>query len=258
MNKDIWTDCIRDDHVPAWPCPSCERPGLRILKRDSRTFLLEDDSGDFRTYHDKGVRRPYGNHGVFVAILRCSNPECQECVAVSGPRVSDHYKPTRDEDGVEQKMFIPQMFSPALPIIRIPKRCPKSVRAEIHRSFRVFWTDPRSTANHLRCAIELLLSHFKSPRSRINWNGKRIRISLVERIKNLPQQHGELREQLDAIRWLGNSGSHGGADFSHEDALLGFEILERILEQRFHEEDRRYRNVVRGIVRRKGPPKPKD
>jgi len=73
-----------------------------------------------------------------------------------------------DEDGVpyqgDKVFFSPKHFSPHLKIFICPEDTPDNVSKEIERSFSLFFSDAPSAANHIRIALEDLLTHLKIKR----------------------------------------------------------------------------------------------
>jgi len=106
--------------------------------------------------------------------------------------------------------FEPKYFHPHLKLFSLPKKVPANVAEEINQSFELFFCSPSSAVNHIRIALENLLTHMKVIRYYRYKKGKhRSRVPLNERIKKLPRRYDNLKELFLAIKWLGNEGSHG-------------------------------------------------
>jgi len=77
-------------------------------------------------------------------------------------------------------------------MIRIPRGCPANIRSEVLAAFGAFWSDLAACLNHIRQAIELLLTLMGVPRGKAV--GKKaktvVRRSLHDRIKWLSQGKG--------------------------------------------------------------------
>lgn len=94
----------------------------------------------------------------FTCLPICPNRECGEVVALSG---RTHHE--EDHDWEQQTMhwsrtFGPKVFTPAPPIFPIPEECPEGIRQELKKPFGLYWSDPASSANRLRVAVEVLLN----------------------------------------------------------------------------------------------------
>ena len=132
-------------------------------------------------------------------------------------------------------------------------RTPKNILVEINKSFSLVFCDLNSSANHLRIAIESILTHLKV--KRYNKSGKRIPISLSKRIGKLPQKYEHLKQYFHAIKWLGNAGSHSGELLSVENIEEAHKMLIRILSGLFESKIDETEKIARRINKRRGPVK---
>jgi hypothetical protein len=195
--------------------------------------------------------------GVFICTLRCAIDLCAEKLAVSGwydvavfdtPEVSQ-----------EEEEYHPLSITPAPPLIRLPSDCPQGVQAEVRAAFAAFWADKAACLNHIRQAVELLLTRIRVPRFRmVNTHGvtRRRRRTLHDRIEWLRATRptcNSLCDQLRAVKHLGNVGSHPGIKVADGDVFDGFDILERILVERYENTGSELAQMVREINRREGP-----
>ena len=65
-----------------------------------------------------------------------------------------------------------------LKLFLLPKNTPKDVVEEINQSFELIFCNPPSASNHIRIALENLLTHMKVKRYE-NKNGKKIFLNLL-------------------------------------------------------------------------------
>lgn len=154
------------------------------------------------------------------------------------------------------------MITPALPMIHVPAQCPDDVRNEINAAFRVFWCDKAASLNHVRHAIELLLTSMEVPRSRAVVRGtgaKRFDSrTLHDRIGWLRAKGPKMEEMCDqllAVKHLGNAGSHPGVNVEDIDVFDGLDIVERILIEQFEHADSELAKIVKEINKQRGPRK---
>jgi hypothetical protein len=103
----------------------------------------------------------------------------------------------------------------------------KQIVEPLNESFKLFFSAPSAASNSVRVAIEELLTELKVKRFNLV-SKKRRMISLHQRIGLLPAKYVELKEMLTAIKWIGNAGSHGGEQLSHDDVLDAFELTEHV------------------------------
>ena len=113
-------------------------------------------------------------------------------------------------------------------IIDLHSKCPDSVSNELRAAFRLFFADAGACAGRIRVALEKLMNHLGVQRRKKGSKGKSYDLSLHQRIEIYANATPELRDQLLAIKWLGNTGSHEG-QIVRDDVLSGFEVLEHVI-----------------------------
>ena len=128
--------------------------------------------------------------------------------------------------------------------------------AEIEKSFSLFFCDAPSAANHVRVALENLLTHLKIKRFEIR-RKRRTFLALHRRIELLPSKFKHLQDLFFAVKWLGNAGSHSEKVVSKDDVLDAYEIMDEILQDLFFKRTRRIKNMAKQINKTKGPAKNK-
>jgi hypothetical protein len=105
--------------------------------------------------------------------------------------------------------------------------------------------------NRLRIAVEMLLTEMRVPRF-ANSKGKRRRLSLHQRIEKMPASRLGLREQLFAVKWLGNAGSHPG-QVTQDGVLDGMELMDHVLREHYASPQKAAAKLSQAINKRKGP-----
>lgn len=149
-------------------------------------------------------------------------------------------------------MFYELLYcEPALRLVTVPPPTPRNVKQAIDAAAQVIWMSPPSAANRLRAAIEYLLTEIGVPEGR----------QLNRRIDHLAVSNPTVASALEAVKWIGNDGSHGTA-IPLEEVLEGAALLERVLHILFDttadELDRRAAEINaerRNRNQRPGPPK---
>ncbi|QRM31080.1 DUF4145 domain-containing protein [Microvirga sp. VF16] len=244
------------DTWPSWMCPICQA-GTLIVAKDG---VKSTETGPSVKAHEHEAWDPDWTESRFVATFVCVNAECGEvvvCCGKSSVDVTFGYDHLGYPEKGWQEVFTPHFFSPALRFFAIPPECPVEVAQEISRAFAAAWSDLGSAANRTRSAVEALLTERKVPKTTINKNGKRVGINLHDRIVRFRSQDAEGAAYLEAVKWLGNTGSHSAQELSLDDILDGFEVFEHALHHIYVQRDRVIKRIAKEMTRRKGRPKPR-
>lgn len=139
-----------------------------------------------------------------------------------------------------KRVFEPEYFYPPLDIFPILRDYPESVANEIRMSFRTFYCDPATSANHVRKCVENMLTTKRVKRVQINAHNKKQGFITLHKRLDLYKAKDEINsERLRAIKWLGNEGSHSGKHgLTRSDILDAYDILEIVLDD-FYVGDRK-------------------
>lgn len=252
VKRELWSQQITGDHVPAWPCPKCGHAGLRISS--GSLAVMEDRKTAGHSFYS-GDEDTWFRSGRFSCILICPHRSCQELCAVAGDISIDHTG--NDEESYDPTpRCLPKLITPGPQLISVPPLCPKEVATEIRAAFSLFWYDHAACLNRIRYAVEILLTKLGVPRFAVNKNHRRGPISLDSRISMLRSRRSEMAELCDrmlALKHLGNAGSHPGVKITKEDAFDAFDILSRLLACMYPEEDPDRSRLTKEINKRKGP-----
>ena len=235
-----------------YPCPTCNKGSLKA-KED--TFLFKETTLSIRSRQIDVWWDPELMEYVYSCLFECTNTSCKEMVSSSGiGSLSEDY--SYDEHGEPDidytDYFIPKYFSPHLLLFKIPKNAAENVSNEINKSFSLFFSDPASSANHIRIALEYLLTHLKIKRFTTR-NGKRTNLSLHHRIDLLPRKLNHIKEMALAVKWLGNAGSHSQHEITADDVLDSYELIEDILIEVFTNKRKNLKVIAKRINKKKGP-----
>lgn len=244
----IFSTCFSHNEHIVYSCPSC---GKISLKADIEKFKSEQTADSLLCQeHSSDPEEFY--YASFTAMLQCENPQCREIVSCIGDtHVSlDEYDYTLQEMNYT-KYYKPKLFIPSLKFIDIPEKCPDKVTYSLQEAFALTFLSPSSAANKVRAAIENLLEEqFAILPSKSNGDF----ISLASRLKvfdtQYSQQHYKLHEILDAIRWIGNDGSHGLSNLTHNDIFDAYEFMEYVLNE-IYQPDSQIHNKVESIIKNK-------
>ncbi|ESY98058.1 DUF4145 domain-containing protein [Mesorhizobium sp. LNHC209A00] len=208
---------------------------MGILKRDKETYLkrfpyVSDDDFD-----------PMFQRARFSCLLICDKPHCAEVVALTGNITFQQFH-DNDGDLIESAELNPLSMIPGSPIIKIPRQTPDAVRAAIVSSFSVFWSDRAAAANRLRMSVERILDHEGIPK---------LGFRLAPRIERFAQKYPDQKDTLEALRWVGNVGSHDD-DVSREALLDAYEVYDYWLRNFYGREKAAIDAKVQRLIDTKG------
>lgn len=222
-------------YFPHWPCSACKQGFLQ--NHEKKSVQLWPEKGVANAI-DEGYLERWDDNGVFSVTLVCSNPACQQGVAVLG----DYSSSLVDNDW--QRMQIERTYKvrdihPAILLIDIPASLtPEPIAGALERSFALYWRDPQACAVTIRTAIEEIANHLGQPAKQ---NGKFI--SLERRLNKLDAKYAHIVEAAKAIKGIGNDGAHGDA-VDRDKLLMAYELLEIELRQIFNDDDLRRQTLI--------------
>lgn len=247
FNRDLWSGAYARSAIPKFFCPTCAN-GRLVLDENSLSVKQPNYSVASSTHPDW---EPDWDVERFSLRLVCDVVECGEIANVLGDStVAEYYEEELSTWGLVSLLRV-RAFFPASPIIAIPKEVPDTVRTEISKSFQLFWVDLSSCANRLRISVELLLDHFKIPRSSIDKKGKSTRLDLNARISLFEKSDPEHAPTLTALRMIGNLGSHGD-EVNRTPLLDAFEIYEYSLAELCGQRKARIEQLRKKLITNKG------
>lgn len=248
MNKELYLHGFQSNAVHAYRCPACSLDTLKL-----QGDFLSEESIDTKRLHEEEWFEVEHVRLNFACTLRCVN--CEEKVFVVGEgRLREHYyeddkKPNGwGRDVIES--FTPTFFQSPLQLIEYASDTPEDVVFALGKASAVYFSNPSACCNNIRIAAEDILSSLGVP-ERLDGNG--VRLSFKNRIDRLPVERQHANVLFDALRWLGNHGSHAGGAITKEQALEAFEIMELLLEEVFSNRRRELRELALAINNAKGP-----
>lgn len=227
MDRGLYLNGFSPHYVPRYRCPHCNVGHLMLL---GEFFSQETERS--KAEHSQEWWDPEMIRRVFSCTLKCGS--CDELVMMVGEGRT-YFVPHLDYDGqchVEcEDFYYPKFFCPSLKIISYPKPTPDDVRIHIDRACTLFFSSPDACANSIRSAAEVVLTHLNVPS--VNNRGKFMRF--VDRIEKLDDDKKDIKTLFNAIRWLGNYGSHGDDALEPRAALDAFIILDHLLDELYGE-----------------------
>lgn len=249
MDKSLWQKTYAK--LPSWACPRCLKGKLKL--RDKSMKFVEPDW--VTTKLDENDLRGERSIGRFSAFVRCDEDDCHEIVAVVGDYVSE-YEPSYDTFTNSHDMKTTNELTvkgavPMPPIIDVPAVVADVVKNHVRAAESLFFVDSGACANKLRVASEALLDQLNVPLRGPNSKGSMVDYSLAQRIDALDKTLPGHKDILDALRLVGNAGSHEGDadfDFVTECFMLMEHVLAELIGQRHGTMDA----VAKAIVAKRG------
>lgn len=240
-------------YFPQFSCPRCSKGSLRATK-DKYKREPKHVTDMLREHEIQGET----SEGRFIAMLKCSNRMCGEMVAIVGDYESNSTIDHGPDGGLEvfwDDIFRPTSMHPAPPIISWPKSIDGAAKMHLLISFELFWVDLAACANRLRIAVEFLLDLLGIPRERPLGEKGRKSLDLAERITRLGAGRPGHESALNALRHIGNIGSHHGmVDF--ESVLDCYELLEDAMVELLERRRERLEAIAQRINDENAKPKP--
>lgn len=224
MKRQLWLDELGTDYCPPWRCPICNL-GIISLRNKSLSY---EETIESKREHEKDYWGPESIVFAFIAWGDCSHEVCKQSFAISGTGRVGPYFDENHESEEWLDTFTPHSIYPAPSIIDIPNGCPQTVRNLLKQAFSLYWYDSEACAGKLRSSIEALLTHVGVAEMESEKPEKRSRLPLHRRIEIFERESSQLGKHFMAMKWLGNSGSHGKS-VNKDDLLDAFEILEHAL-----------------------------
>jgi Domain of unknown function (DUF4145) len=244
VDRQLWCSYwFTKQKTPPWPCPTCHHGNLKLVANS----LFEYESIECRRSRSEAEWDMPAYDGVFCCVLRCTNDTCMEHVAVSGLSEGSQ----EAEHGNYVVCLVPRMFTPALHIVSIPEECPPTVANEFQEAFRLYWSDLAGGLNHIRKAVELIMDHLKIKKLQKDKKGKFERLTLHKRIALFRSKNPALADRLEAVKWLGNAGSHP-AVVSHDTFFNACDLLEDFIHSHFEKRGNRIVALTKKVIKRKG------
>lgn len=244
LNDKFFTSHFCSDNIPTWPCPEC---GVQSLSCSDKQFQKQ-----YKTPIDTShpAFEPGWIEYIFTMHLECANSSCGcRVVCVGTGDVSQEYIRDGSGDWEWFDTFQVKFFEPALRIFVPPIDTPDWVKKTLDTSFSTFFSSPSTSLSALRSSLEVLLGEMEV--ASVDEKGRFL--SLAKRINLLPENYRKIIEPANAIRWLGNDGTHsGGILVRKSDVLDGYRIFEHILIELYPEKSASVEDLVARINAAKG------
>lgn len=236
--------------LETWPSPTCPKcsHGLLIGKQ----ALLKPESGVSLSWRAAEHWDPDWIYGSLSGILTCNNSECAEVVAVGGSWRVGYSRDPREQ--YSEQLYV-KYFDPPLHFIQVPENTPEETAQAIRDASQLLLINPSASANRLRQGVEALLNAQRVKRTslatRKDGTRHRMTISLHNRIAIFRKSQPEIADLLEAVKWIGNDGSHDSGLTSKE-VVVGAQILEVALRRLYESKNPDLERQVQQIIKKKG------
>lgn len=252
MDRAIFNLSFTKEHVPKWPCPACGSGHLTLVPES----LVHLESQSSLAERDHDAWDPDWIRYVFSCMFVCSDGSCKEVVSCCGAGQVDYFEHEDEHERVQfmDDRFTPKFFHPPLIMMDIPKECPAEATTHLSESFAMYFADPGAALNSARAALEAVLTSMGIKRFDLV-KGKRRIVNLHQRIQLLPPKFDEIKELLQAVKWLGNAGSHDGEALTAGDVRTTYDFLEHALSEIYEAKSKKLKALAKKVNKKKGPVK---
>ena len=249
MDISIWMhEKFQKESKISWPCPNCNNISLTII---NDKFTFEETANTKDCKNEIWFETEWIDY-IFTGILFCKS--CENLTMFSGSGGVESYsyvdETTNEYQCGYNKIFQPHFFQPTLNLFKIAEDCPDTIKEEIINSFKLFWIDLSSCANKVRIALELLMDELNVNKTKTVKKGE-IKLNLHERILEYRKENSEVGDFLEAIKWIGNSGSHSGS-LEKIDLVETYQLLEFSLNKLYDNKEAELKKIKNEIIARKG------
>jgi hypothetical protein len=254
MNINAWKSIISFvelEKYPLLPCPYCLETALEIdessiQKRPIAEKILEQSSRKFKTakatkkaVFDKQIETLRNGEGFWLKMFASLGLAYQDmidplngkqyqfncffscnkcCESTNATGVLLEPLKLSEQSIVKPSIIKIEHFSPTIPMIPLSINIPDNIKVELIDAFKHFHFDTLSSASKLRRAIEQFCINMEAKGHDLN-----------QRICNLKQRYPEEAEYLEALKLIGNEGTHSH-NVTEIDLLHAFEIVQFVLE----------------------------
>jgi hypothetical protein len=201
-------------------------------------------------YSDHEAWEPEWIHGFFTLSANCTSRECDAVALVVGDMKVDADVDDRGHwHGEYETFYRVRYVDPPLALVHLPSGCPETVSKAIADASRVIWIDSGSAANRLRTVVELLLTALGVRKT----TAGRKRMTTHARIEALRSTRPDVADALEAVKWIGNVGSHQESPPT-KDVLEGSALLEHALKLVYDASEKEIARLVKQVNKRRGRP----
>ena len=242
MDEAYFCTSFSESNMPIYRCPICLKGHLERID-----FQSEETAASIRESREEWWEPDY-EQSIFRMTLKCQ--KCDGIVHAHGDGVIEEEYDENDENGWARywvTVHRPKYFYPSLKFIDYPPATPLEVQTPLNAAAAMYYSHPAASCNSLRMAAEEILTSLGVPKPD---PGKFITFS--QRIKQIPET-SSVYGLLDALRWLGNDGSHARSSITHRDAEDAFRVIDLLVEEVYSDRRKKIQELAAAIREHKGP-----
>jgi hypothetical protein len=236
-----WKDFCTKNETTSWECPTCSNGYLE--SKEGFIKIIETKKSK-----DLGKEEPFlpvqAMEQRFGGFFICNNSKCGDAIGVTG--ISKvHVESITDRRGryhdKSVDLLYPKFFQPTILFFELPKSCPEDISKLVKKSFSSYWNDIPTSGNQIRKALELIM----------NEQGIKKNQSLHSRIIKFGKKEPEISDQLMALKYIGNEGSHTD-ELDRENILKAFEVLHFSLTKLYSNKEQKIKAFISQINSNQG------
>ena len=222
-----------DVEVTEYKCPHCQKG---YLKRDSfyeKQYLSSIKKGTSIINEDGEEEYDDSYYlGNILGFLKC--PFCDELTSFVGE--TKYYLNYYDEIEVLEKGIFFKYFVPQIHIIELKNEYPEELKEILLESFSLYFSSYSACVNTLRILLEKLCELYEIKSIQDNGKYKSLNNKLKE-LKELGKISDDTIEFLEAIKWIGNDGSHSLEIINKEHLDLAYRFVKKVLDEIYPSQD---------------------
>ena len=153
--------------------------------------------------------------------------------------------------------YVVEHMTPPPVIMTFAEGTPSDVQEGVTRAARLVFTDPRSSANALRATVERFLTNAGIPGVKPDPNrpGETLFVTAHRRIESWRTQtrNDQVADLFQAVKWIGNEGSHEVSTATVASVLEGVTFVERAFRLLYDTTGADIDAAARAVNARRGP-----
>ena len=218
-----------DSEITEYNCPHCQK-GYLLL--DKKYFFEKQYESSIKksTFKINDYEEDYDDRcylGTTAGQLKCNHSDCAEITSFIG---ETKYYLNYHEDDIEievlEKGIFFKYFIPSIHLIELRNEYPKELQKILLESFSLYFSSYSACINTLRILLEKLCE-LHGIKSTTNNSGYK---KLGNKLKEL-KFDDKVKDLLEAIKWIGNDGSHSLEVIEKEDLDLTYRFIKKVLDE---------------------------
>lgn len=220
-----------NEEITEYKCPYCQK-GYLLLNQNYFSETQYQSSIKNVTFKINENIEEYDDTyylGTIVGKLKCNHLDCNEVTSFIGE--SKYYLNYYDNEidreiEVTEKGIFFKYFIPSIHIIELKREYPEELKRILLESFSLYFSSYSACVNTVRILLEKLCELHMITSYCDNGNYK----SLDKKLNEL-RFSKDLKTLLQAIKWIGNDGSHSLEIIKKDDLDLTYRFVKKALDE---------------------------